>query len=98
MSICEIGVSYDTDLDMLEGKMPQILAEIKEKHKDIFIGEIAYLGVEELADSCVKLKIKADVNEKDVYSGRRLLNKEMKIAFDKEHINIPYPQLDVHTR
>ena len=83
---------------MLEGKIPQILAEIKEKHKDIFIGQIAYLGVEELADSCVKLKIKAYVNEKDVYSGRRLLNKEMKIAFDKEHINIPYPQLDVHTR
>lgn len=98
VSICEIGVSYDTDLEMLEGKMQQILAEIKVRHKDVFIGDIAYLGVEELADSCVKLKIKADVNEKDVYNGRRLLNKEMKIAFDKEHIDIPYPQLDVHTR
>jgi small conductance mechanosensitive channel len=96
-AICEIGVSYSTDLEKLETKLPEIFVGIKEKYKEIFIGEIKYLGVEELADSCVKLKIKADVNEKDLYSGRRILNKELKMAFDREKITIPFPQMDVHT-
>ena len=78
--------------------MPKIFAAIKEEHKDVFIGEIQYLGVEDLADSCVRIKIKADVAEKNLYSGRRILNKELKMAFDKEKIVIPYPQMVVHTK
>ena len=38
------------------------------------------------------------VDEMNVFSGRRLLNKELKIAFDKNNITIPFPQLDVHTK
>ena len=98
VAVCEVGVSYDTDLEELEEKFPEIFDAIKEKYKDVFVGEIKYLGVEELADSCIRLKIKADVNEKDIFGARRLLNKELKIAFDKEKIVIPYPQLDVHTK
>lgn len=98
VAICEIGVSYQTDLNMLDTKLPIILNAIKEKYKDIFIGEIVYLGVEELADSYMKLKIKADVSEKDIYNGRRILNKELKLAFDRENITIPYPQIDVNTK
>lgn len=98
VAICEIGVSYATDLEELEKKLPDIFVAIKAKYKEVFIGEIQYLGVEALADSSVVLKIKADVNEKDIYSGRRILNKELKIAFDKEKIEIPFPQVDVHTK
>ena len=98
VALCNIGVSYATDLEELEKKLPVIFDAIKVKHKDVFIGDIQYLGVEALADSSVVLKIKADVNEKDIYNGRRILNKELKIAFDKEKIEIPYPQMDVHTK
>jgi small conductance mechanosensitive channel len=97
VAICEIGVSYSTDLEALETKLPEIFVGIKEKYRDVFIGDIKYLGVEELADSCVKLKIKADVNENNLYSGRRILNKELKMAFDREKIEIPFPQMDVLT-
>ena len=97
VAICQVGVSYDTDLDLLEKKIGGILDEIKAKHPDLFIDKVEYLGVEELADSSVVLKIKADVNEKDIFNGRRILNKEIKCAFDKEHITIAFPQLDVHT-
>ena len=98
VAVCEIGISYETDLDELEKKLPKIFDAIKEEHKDVFIGEIKYLGVEELADSCVRIKIKADVAEKNLYGGRRILNKELKMAFDKEKIVIPYPQMVVHTK
>ena len=98
IAVCEVGVSYDTDLDMLESRIGGILDEIKAKHPTVFIDKVEYLGVEELADSSVVLKIKADVKEKDIFSGRRILNKEIKCAFDREHITIAFPQIDVHTK
>ncbi|MGN0480933.1 MAG: mechanosensitive ion channel family protein [Lachnospiraceae bacterium] len=98
VAISEIGVSYATDLDELEGKIEGILGQIKEKHPDIFVGTIEYLGVEDLADSSVVLKFKADVMEKNIFKGRRVLNKELKCAFDRENIEIAFPQIDVHNR
>ena len=75
-----------------------MLKTIKEKNSTVFIGDVSYLGVEELGDSQVVLKFKADVEEKNLFSGRRLLNKELKCAFDKEGFEIPFPQVDVHNR
>lgn len=98
VAVSLVGVSYSTDLEELDGKIDDILAEIKKKHEDIFIGEIQYLGVEELADSSVVLKFKADVEEMNIFKGRRVLNKELKCAFDRENIEFAFPQLDVHNR
>ena len=78
--------------------MPGILADIRKKHEDVFKSEIKCLGVESLGDSSVVLRFCVEVDEKDIFSGRRLLNKELKIAFDKNNITIPFPQLDVHTK
>lgn len=97
-AVCEIGVSYETDLEALEPVLEQICKEIKAKHEDVFKGDIRYLGVETLGDSSITLKFCVEVDEKNIFSARRLLNKEMKTAFDKNNISIPYPQLDVHTK
>lgn len=98
VAVCEIGVSYETDLEALEPVLAHICQEIREKHEDIFKGDIRYLGVEELGDSAITLKFCVEVDEESIFSARRLLNKEMKIAFDKNNISIPYPQLDVHMK
>jgi len=98
VAVTQVGVSYATDLEELDEKIDDILAEIKKKHKDMFIGEIQYLGVDELADSSVVLKFTADVEEKNIFAGRRILNKELKCAFDRENIEIAFPQLDVHSK
>lgn len=98
VAVCDVGISYDVDLEEFEKKIVKILEEIKEKHSEIFIDQINYAGVEALADSCVVIRIVADVSEENIFSGRRLLNKELKIAFDKAKIEIPYPQVDVHNK
>jgi len=85
-------------LDMLEKEMPRILEEIKKSNSDIFIDRVEYIGVEALADSCIKLKVIADVEEADIFSGKRRLNKCLKQAFDKQKIAIPFPQMDVHMK
>ena len=63
-----------------------------------FIDRVECVGVESLANSCVVLRIIADVNEENIFKGKRVLNRELKIAFDKAGISIPYPQLDVHNK
>lgn len=96
VAVTDVGVSYDTDLEELDKKLEKICTTIKEKHADIFIGRLECAGVENLGDSSVVLRFIADVNEENIFSGKRVLNKEIKIAFDKEGIRIPYPQVDVH--
>ena len=96
VAVTDVGVSYDTDLEELDEKLVKILATIKEKHPDIFVGRVECAGVENLADSSVVLRFIADVNEENIFSGKRVLNKELKIAFDKAGIKIPYPQIVVH--
>ena len=98
ISVCEVGVSYNTDLKELKKKINKIIETIKAEHEDLFIGKLEYLGVEELADSCVKLKFIAEVKEADIFKGRRVLNEEIKCAFDEANIEIAYPQIDVHNK
>lgn len=98
VTVCDVGISYDTDLEKLDPILEEILADIKDKHSDVFNGGIKCCGVESLSDSSVVLRIVADVDEKNIYSGRRILNRELKIAFDKHNISFPYPQLDIHTK
>lgn len=98
VAICDVGVSYSTDLDVLEKQIGAILEDIKNRNRNVFIGDVRYLGVEELADSSVVLRIRADVAEENIYYGRRLLNKEIKCAFDKAGFEIAFPQLDIHQR
>ena len=98
VAVSDISVSYETNLDELDKVLPVIFEEIKKRHEDIFTDRIECLGVENLGDSAVTLRIIADVSEENIFKGRRILNKELKTAFDKHNITMPYPQLDVHTK
>lgn len=97
-AITDVGIAYETDLETLDPVLDEILADIKGRHPEIFTGKIQCLGVESLADSAIVLRFLAEVSEKNVFSGKRLLNKELKIAFDKHNLSIPFPQVDVHTK
>lgn len=98
VAVTDISVSYSEDLEELEKKLPAILEDIYKNHMDIFDKEVAYLGVEQLSDFSVVLRFKADVKEENIFSGRRILNRELKVAFDRENIEIPFPQVDVRNR
>ena len=98
IAVCDIGISYDTDLEKLDPVLDVILADIKARYPEVFIGELKCIGVEALGEFSITLRFCGEVDEKNVFSGRRLLNKELKIAFDKNNISIPYPQMDIHTK
>lgn len=98
VAVCQIGVSYETDLEALEAKLSEIYTEVMRGNEEIFMEGIEYLGVEALLDSSVVLKFKAVVSEKNVFKAQRVMNRGFKIAFDKNGIQIPFPQMDVHTK
>ncbi len=95
-SISDIGIPYGTDLEKLEEQIPALMKEIYEKHKDLMKEEPKYLGVNELADSAVVLRFLVFVDEKDIYSGARVLNHDLFLGFRKLGVEVPFPQVDVH--
>lgn len=98
IAVSMVGISYKLNIEEVEKKLPAILEKIKERNKEVFIGEVKYLGVEELGDSSVVLKFMAEVNEKNIFAGKRLLNRELKATFDEAGIEIAFPQVDVHMK
>jgi len=95
-SISEIAVPYATDLEKLEEEIPALMDKIYERRQDVFKAPPKYLGVQELADSSVILKFVVNVDEKDIYSGARLLNRDLLLGFRSLGVECPFPQVDVH--
>lgn len=97
-AVCDIGIPYEEDLEEVEKLLGRILGEIYKRHEDVMNSCPIYSGVQELAESAVMLRIVVDVNEKNLYSAARILNREILLAFKESGISIPYRQLDIHTR
>lgn len=95
MSICKISIEYSDDLEKIEKLIMDNLENIKKNIPLIKEGPI-YTGVEELADSSVVISIIAKTDEIHKNRVRRALNRELKLLFDKHHVNIPFPQLVIH--
>ena len=96
-SISDIAIPYQTDLEKLEAGIPKLVEEIFAKHPDVMKEPPKYLGVQALADSAVVLRFVVNVDEKDIYSGARILNHDLLLGFRKLGVECPFPQLDIHT-
>ena len=97
-SIIDISVPYETDLESIEARFPEMLAEIYENNKDLFIDTPFYYGVQALADSSVVLRFGVHVQEQNIYVGARRLNRGIWLGMRKIGVECPFPQIDVHTK
>ncbi len=91
-----VGISYDADLVAVEKLIREELPRVYEENKALLLSCPVYCGVQNLADSAVELRIKAEVAEGSIYSAQRLLLREMKLILDKGGVEIPFPQVVVH--
>lgn len=89
----KIGVSYDTDLEKATNVLNRIGKEMAEedKWKDDIIKPVQVVGVDDFADSAIIIKILGDTKPMRQWDVMRELRKRIKIAFDKEGIEIPFP-------
>ena len=97
-AVSVIGIPYETDIEALEANFPEMMKDIYERNKDLMLAEPMYLGVEELADSAVVLKFVVEVEDKNIFSAGRALNRELFLGFRKAGVEVPFPQVDVHQR
>ena len=91
---CYVGISYSDRIERVEKIIADNLSTIKEKIPAIVEGPF-YKGVTELGDSAVNLLFVAKCKEEDIYQVQRDLNREIKIVFDDNNVNIPFPQITV---
>ncbi len=97
-AVSDIAIPYETDLEALEAKLPKLMEDIYEARKDVMEAAPRYLGVQQLADSSVILRFVVDVAEKDIYTGARILNRDLWLGFRKLGVECPFPQVDVHSK
>ena len=90
-----VSVSYGARIEKIEAVISDNIAKIKDKIPAIVEGPF-YKGVSELGESGVVLLFVAKCNEDDIYQVQRDLNREIKIMFDDNNIEIPFNQLVVH--
>ena len=95
-AVADFPVPYSTDLVKLESKLDKILEEIYENHKDIMEDKPKYCGVQTLGASEIVLRFVVQVEDKDIYSAARVLNRDLLLAFRAIGVECPFPQLDGH--
>ena len=91
---CYVSISYGDRIENVEKIIADNLPKIKEKIPAIVEGPF-YKGVAELAESSVNLLFVAKCKESNIYQVQRDLNREIKIVFDDNNVNIPFPQITV---
>ena len=91
-----VSVAYKEDVRHVEQVLNDLFPKMREMYPEVFLEPPKNFGIDELGDSGVVFKIAAAINEKDLFTAPRIMNREIKIAFDEAGIEIPFPQVVVH--
>lgn len=95
IAIVDFGVAYDTDLHKLYDLMPKLLENIEKAYSDI-IESPKFLGVTELADSSINMRIIAKTNTMTHFQVERDIRRDIVVYFNDNDIEIPFPQVVLH--
>jgi len=87
-----IGISYSDDIN----KAKETLQEILKSEPGILQEPASFIGVNELAESSVNIVVWTWVKTPDYLRVLFSLREHIKITFDKQGIQIPFPQRDIH--
>lgn len=93
-----IGIAYNSDLE----KVIRVVNKVGEDlagdadWKDLIIKAPQFLRVDDFADSAIIIKILGETKPIKQWDVAGELRKRLKIAFDKNNIEIPFPQRVIH--
>ena len=93
----EIGVSYNEDVDHVIETLEKVGADLqKDKNfKSKINGDIEVFGLDKFEDSAIIIKGRIPTVHKQQWTVRREFNRRVKLAFDKNKIEIPFPQTTI---
>lgn len=94
----DIGISYNSNLEKVINVINRTGEELANDpyFRELVISPPRFLRVNEFADSAIIIKILGDTKPLKQWEVAGELRKRIKIAFDREGIEIPFPQMVVH--
>ena len=93
----KIGVSYKSDILKVKKVLREIIdEEIKGQDKLILRSPEPTIGVLALAESAIIFCVYVYTKSENYFTLQLRMNERIKIQFDENNIEIPYPQVDVH--
>lgn len=90
----ELSVSYDSDIE----KVKEIIQTEIDNHELILKDEDIVVRMKDMADSALIFVARVWVLTDDYWTVNFDLKESIKKSFDKNHIEIPFPQVDVHMK
>jgi len=93
-----IGISYSSNLEHVISVVNEVGRELAEdaEWKEHILKPPQFLRVDDFADSAIIIKILGETKPLKQWDVAGELRKRLKIAFDKEGIEIPFPQRVIH--
>jgi len=88
----KVAVAYATDLDKAMAALSEEAMRLKSEMPGVIIDEPEMLGVDELGDSSITLRLGLKTEPLQQWIVRREFNRRVHARFQKEGIEIPFPQ------
>lgn len=88
----KVGISYSADIRRAKAVLEELIRQEERIRKD----REYLIYVDELGDSAVVIGMRVWTATGDFWPVKWSMLEEIKYAFDREGIGIPFPQLDVH--
>ena len=86
------GIGYDEDITLAKSVIEkEIFSDQRVKNQNE-----PFIKISSLGDSSVNIKVRAEVNQIDYWDVLFEYTEKIKLAFDQNKINIPYPQMQIH--
>lgn len=86
------GIGYGDDVD----KAKKVLRKLIDEDERILQDPEPFIAVKELGDSSVNIVVRAWAEAANYWAIYFDMHEKVYKAFDKEGLNIPFPQMDVH--
>ncbi len=91
-----IPLPYEEDVEKIEKVIKKDILPKIEQIENVDSKSVKYLGINELADSCIKYLISYNCKRETQWQAKRDANRIIITELNKKHISVPYPQLEVH--
>ena len=98
-AVVDVDVAYKENLDRVMTIMANVAAGLQkdDKYKDFIMEKPEVLGVEKLGDSGITIRLIVKTVPLKQWEVTRELRKRIKKAFDMAKIEIPFPQVVIHS-
>jgi moderate conductance mechanosensitive channel len=91
LAVLDVGVAYEENIEYVTSVLQRVLQQAKDEMHSI-VGDPKVLGVQNLGPSEVVIRIIAECKPTESGPVARELRRRIKVTFDEEGIEIPYPK------